>query len=145
MKETVYDIETHWLSTKEKVSGITVSKNGDADRLLKHKRTVTIDFLEKYSTVNCFSNSQFFRQNLPYLLNDPYINIPVSLLVLFFLPLWMNKKYFHSLPWRESDSQLRITIRTICLGEPVSWGYRIHQLHLCRGVRLLQWVSKIWH
>ena len=28
---------------------------------------------------------------------------------------------------------------------PVSWSCRIHQLHLCRGVRLLQGVSCIWH
>ena len=30
---------------------------------------------------------------------------------------------------------------------PISWGYRIHQLHLCREVRnpLLPWVSQIWH
>ena len=28
---------------------------------------------------------------------------------------------------------------------PVGWGYRIHWLHLCRGVRLPQWVSCMWH
>ena len=28
---------------------------------------------------------------------------------------------------------------------PVSWDCRIRQLHLCRGLRLLQWVSWVWH
>ena len=28
---------------------------------------------------------------------------------------------------------------------PVSWGCRIHRLHLCRGVGSPQWVSCIWH
>ena len=28
---------------------------------------------------------------------------------------------------------------------PVSWGCRIHRFHLCRGVRLPQQVSRIWH
>ena len=27
----------------------------------------------------------------------------------------------------------------------VGWGCRIHRLHLCRGVRLTQWVFWIWH
>ena len=27
---------------------------------------------------------------------------------------------------------------------PVRWGCRIYQLHLCRGVRLPQWVSSTW-
>ena len=31
------------------------------------------------------------------------------------------------------------------VGCPLSWGCRIHQLHLCRGVRPTQWVSCIWH
>ena len=29
--------------------------------------------------------------------------------------------------------------------DPLSWGCRIHQLHLCGGVRLPQQVSLIWH
>ena len=28
---------------------------------------------------------------------------------------------------------------------PVGWGCRLHQLHLCREVRLPQWVPCIWH
>ena len=28
---------------------------------------------------------------------------------------------------------------------PVGWGYRIHQLFLCRGVRPPKWVTWIWH
>ena len=35
-----------------------------------------------------------------------------------------------------------VIITTLC---PVSWGCRIHWLLLCRGVRLFQWVSWIWH
>ena len=31
------------------------------------------------------------------------------------------------------------------LSGPVRWGCRIHRLHLCRGVRLLQQMSWIWH
>ena len=31
------------------------------------------------------------------------------------------------------------------LSGPVGWGCRIHQLHLCRGERLLQRVSCLWH
>ena len=37
-----------------------------------------------------------------------------------------------------------ITILIICTHlycSPVSWGCRTHQLHLCRGVRIPQWVS----
>ena len=30
------------------------------------------------------------------------------------------------------------------LGCPVGWGYRIHRLLLCRGVRPRQWVSCLW-
>ena len=33
----------------------------------------------------------------------------------------------------------------LCLIFSHSWGCKIHQLHLCRGVRPLQWVSWIWH
>ena len=29
--------------------------------------------------------------------------------------------------------------------DPVGWTSRIHQLHLCGGVRLSQWVSWVWH
>ena len=35
-KKTVNEVETHWLSGKEKVSGEAVSKEGHADSLLKH-------------------------------------------------------------------------------------------------------------
>ena len=34
------------------------------------------------------------------------------------------------------------TISPIC---PVGWGFRIHRLHICKGVRLPQRVSWIWH
>ena len=34
------------------------------------------------------------------------------------------------------------TTKSSCL---VGWDCRIHQLHLCRGVRLPQWMSWIWY
>ena len=41
----------------------------------KMKGAITIDFLEKGATVNNVSYGQFFRQNLPYLLNDSPIYV----------------------------------------------------------------------
>ena len=38
VKKTVYEVETHWLPWKEKVLGAELTK-GDADRVLRHKRT----------------------------------------------------------------------------------------------------------
>ena len=38
VKKIIYGVETHRLSSKEKVPGAEVSKEGDADCLLEHKR-----------------------------------------------------------------------------------------------------------
>ena len=45
-------METHWLSGKEKVPGVMVSKEGHADSVLEYKWSITIDFLEKGTTVS---------------------------------------------------------------------------------------------
>ena len=50
-----------------------VSKEGHADNLLGHERTITIEFFEKGATVNNASYCQLLRQNSTYLLNDPCI------------------------------------------------------------------------
>ena len=39
-------METHWLFGKEEVQDTAVSKEHHADSLLRHERTITIDFLE---------------------------------------------------------------------------------------------------
>ena len=51
VEETVYEVETRWLSGKEKVLGAAVRKEGHANSLLGHKRSITIDFLEKSATL----------------------------------------------------------------------------------------------
>ena len=38
IEKTVYTVETHWLSSKEKVPGIAVHKEGHADSVLGHER-----------------------------------------------------------------------------------------------------------
>ena len=39
MEKTVHRVETHWLSSKEKVLGAVVSKEGHADSVLGHEKT----------------------------------------------------------------------------------------------------------
>ena len=57
-KNIVHEGETHWLSSKEKVLGVTVSKEGHADTHLRHEGHSIIDFLEKVATANSASNCQ---------------------------------------------------------------------------------------
>ena len=38
-------------------------------------RSINIDFLEKHTTANSASCCQIFRENSPYLLNNPHIKI----------------------------------------------------------------------
>ena len=52
VEKTVHGMETHWLSSKEKVPGAAVSKESHAVSLLEHERTHPPDFLEKGTTVN---------------------------------------------------------------------------------------------
>ena len=65
VKITIQGVETDWLTGKEKVSSLEVSKEGHADSLPGQDRTgsITVDFLEKkvqlqivLSTVNSFGN-----------------------------------------------------------------------------------------
>ena len=61
------------LSNKEKAQDAVVNKESNADRLLGHKRPITVDFLEKGATVNSASYCQLLGENSPYLLNGSYI------------------------------------------------------------------------
>ena len=45
VKKTVDGVETHWLSTKEKVLSAMVSKGGHAESVLEDKGFVTINFI----------------------------------------------------------------------------------------------------
>ena len=53
VKKTVHEVVTHWLSGEEKVLGAMVSKEGQADSLLKGR--ITIDFIEKSAPVKSAS------------------------------------------------------------------------------------------
>ena len=44
-------METHWLPSKEKVSGAAVNKAGHTDSFWDMKGAMTTDFLEKSATV----------------------------------------------------------------------------------------------
>ena len=44
-EKTAHEVETHWLSCKEKVLGAAVSKEGNIDNLLGHE--IITDFLKK--------------------------------------------------------------------------------------------------
>ena len=49
----------------------------------------------------------------------------------------IGKNFFRWSP----DISIVVSVDIITLFGPVSWGCRIHWLHLCREVRLSQWVS----
>ena len=80
-----------------------------------------------------------------------YINVCLALRVLcIILSLSLLHIYIyiyihthtHSLYWSCTRSVMRHSVRI----SPVSWDYRMHWAHLCRGMRpLLQWVSWLWH
>ena len=57
------------------------------------------------------------------------------------LALDYNQEFIDS-NWSE-ESRLRNHTHTV--NGSVDWGCRIHWLYFCRGVRLPQWVSWIWH
>ena len=73
-------METTIFNTKD----TTVSKEGHVDSVLGHKKSITIDFLEKGSLVNCASNYQLIKQNLSSLLNDSGLYIIIQLLISIF-------------------------------------------------------------
>ena len=79
VKKIVYGVKTHWLSGKEKVPGIVVSKEGHAVTIFwDMKEPITIDFLENDASINSACYCQLFWQNSPYLLNSPCISIIVK-------------------------------------------------------------------
>ena len=65
----------HTDSGKENVLGAEVSKEGHADM----KWPITIDFLEKSSTLNTGFYYQLLKRNLPHLLNEPRCYLIFSL------------------------------------------------------------------
>ena len=71
VEKTVYKVETHWLSDKEKVPDAVVSKEAHVDSVLGHHYW----YPWKEVTVNCSSYNQQLKQNSPYLLNDHLIII----------------------------------------------------------------------
>ena len=70
VEKRVHRMEIHWLSSKEKVSGAVVSKEGNADNFLEYEKTHTIEFHEKDATINNASYCELLWQNSPFLLND---------------------------------------------------------------------------
>ena len=64
---------THWFSGKEKVPGAVVSKEGNADCILGHKRPITTDFLGYGAIINSASYCEHLWQNSPDLLNEPCV------------------------------------------------------------------------
>ena len=73
VEKTIHGVETHWLSRKEKVPGVALSKEGQADCPLEHERTHNYSFCWKGATENSTSYGKLLRQYPPYLLNDPHI------------------------------------------------------------------------
>ena len=60
IKKTVHGVETHWLSSKEKVPDAAVTKDSDVDSLLGQKRTHHYWFLWK----RC-NHKQYFLLPIP--------------------------------------------------------------------------------
>ena len=59
VEKTVHEVETHWLSGKEKVPGVAISKEGDAISVLGHEGPTTGN-LKKGATINRVSCCQLF-------------------------------------------------------------------------------------
>ena len=74
VEKSIHEVETHWLSGKEKVLGEAVSTEDHAISISwDMKGPITIEFLEKGATVKSAFSCQLLRQNYCYLLNDPGI------------------------------------------------------------------------
>ena len=58
VKNTIYEVETHRLSSKVKVPDLAISKEGHAESRLGLERTHSIISLEKGATVNIVSDNQ---------------------------------------------------------------------------------------
>ena len=61
VENKVHEKEAHWLSGKEKVPGVAVNKEGHAACFWDMKGPMTIDFLERGTTVNIASYCNFLR------------------------------------------------------------------------------------
>ena len=72
MKKTVHGMETYWLSSKENVLVAVVSKEGNADNVLRLENTLLllISFKKKSANENCASSRKLLWQNSPYLFNN---------------------------------------------------------------------------
>ena len=77
VEKIIHGVETHGLSSKEKVSGTAVSKEGHANSVLIDLKTNTVDFLEKHATISNASNCQLLKWNSLYLLKNSWIEIKV--------------------------------------------------------------------
>ena len=77
-EKPAHEVETHWLSSKEKVQGAAVSKEDHAESVLGPN---SIAFLEKGATVDSASYHQLFRHNSSYLLNDSHIYIYIYIYI----------------------------------------------------------------
>ena len=74
LEETDHGLETHWLSAKEKILGTEVSKEGQADNILKHERPHHYWLLWKRCNHKwCFLLQHTLSNMSSYLLNDPFI------------------------------------------------------------------------
>ena len=102
-----------------------------------------------YSTEACAKKKNFFRIN---------VNVNVQWTRFLNLYAWNNPRRV-AMPLKSTIVSIRYRTRVISAISlilfnpyfssrllyitpgPVGWGCRIHRLHLCRGVRLSQWVS----
>ena len=58
IQKTVHKVETQWVSGKEKVPGAAVSQERWTNCFFNKKGTISIDFLEKGTTINSVSDYQ---------------------------------------------------------------------------------------
>ena len=73
VEKTVHEVEIHWLHIK--VRNVAVGKEGHTDHLRGYEGPVTIDFLEKCTTIISVSYCQLLRPNSPYLLKNPRMHV----------------------------------------------------------------------
>ena len=73
VEKTVHELDTRWLSNKEKVLGTTACKEWHVDSLLGLEGKHYLISLKKGTTLNSPSYCQLLGQDSPYLLNDSYI------------------------------------------------------------------------
>ena len=84
VEKTVHALETHWLFGKEKVLGAAISKESNADSVLRHELTQNYWFPWKSATANSALYYQV-RQNSPYLLNYPPVYVFIYIYVYIYI------------------------------------------------------------